>query len=80
MSPEPTAIGELIDDLVLLASPMATDCKVSLNHIKNKLSHRSIMADRTRLRQVLLNLISNAIKHNKIDGEVKITLEKATKN
>jgi signal transduction histidine kinase/ActR/RegA family two-component response regulator len=36
-----------------------------------------VVADRTRLRQVLLNLVSNAIKYNRPGGEVVVDLQQA---
>jgi CheY-like chemotaxis protein/anti-sigma regulatory factor (Ser/Thr protein kinase) len=32
-----------------------------------------VLADRQRFKQVLLNLVSNAIKYNRMDGEVRLT-------
>lgn len=80
MSIEPLSIGELLDDLMLLVNPLAADRKINLNYTKNEYSYRFVLADRTRLKQVVLNLISNAIKYNKSEGTVQVTLEEAPEN
>ncbi|MCH8207911.1 MAG: response regulator [Nitrospinae bacterium] len=80
ISPEPLSIGELLDEMMLLANPLAIDREIDMSYIRNELSDRFIMADRTRLKQVILNLISNAIKYNKKNGAVKITLKEVPEN
>lgn len=47
--------------------------KASINLLSAGDSEAVVRADRTRLKQVLLNLIDNAIKYNKQDGSVDIT-------
>ena len=37
-------------------------------------------ADFLRISQVMTNLVSNAIKHSQVDGEVKVILEETKKN
>ncbi|MBT5869245.1 MAG: response regulator [Nitrospinaceae bacterium] len=78
MSLEPLQIGELLNSMMPLVSPLAADSGIHLFYIKNEFSERFILADKTRLNQVLLNLISNAIKYNKEKGEVEISLKKTT--
>ncbi|TYZ09642.1 two-component sensor histidine kinase [Hymenobacter lutimineralis] len=39
-----------------------------------------VLADRNRIRQVLINLIDNAIKYGREDGHVTVTLHQAPKN
>jgi PAS domain S-box-containing protein len=78
MSLEPLQIGELLNSMMPLVSPLAADIGIHLFYTKNEFSERFILADKTRLNQVLLNLISNAIKYNKEKGEVEISLIKTT--
>ena len=37
----------------------------------------TVMADLRSLRQALINIITNAIKYNQVDGEIKITVQKS---
>ena len=76
----PVPIVAMLDDLVILARSMAKESGVTLTYSKKEDSDLSVMADKTRLKQVIINLISNAIKYNKINGQVEITMEKVVGN
>jgi PAS domain S-box-containing protein len=80
LSLEPMAIGELMDETMLLVNPLALERDITMSYIRNEFSDRFVMADRTRLKQVILNLISNAIKYNKEHGTVEIILEETPEN
>ena len=76
----PVSVVEMLDDLVFLAKPIAKDNKIHLNYIKKENFDLLVMADKIRLKQVILNLISNAIKYNKENGQVELTLEEMAEN
>ncbi len=67
-------VGELLENVILLAGPLADNQGISLNYIKSELSDRMIVVDKTRIKQVLFNLVSNAIKYNKKNGKVYVEL------
>ncbi len=71
---ESVEIDSLIDEALSLAQPLAADRKITITK-EGETHGRCILADRTRLKQVLLNLMSNAIKYNNPNGFVKIYLE-----
>jgi signal transduction histidine kinase len=62
-------IGELIRETVAMLQPLLDRADVSL--IQSGPSAR-LICDRTRLKQVLLNLVSNAVKYNNPGGEVVV--------
>jgi signal transduction histidine kinase len=62
-------IVELIRETVAMLQPLLDRADVSL--IQSGPSAR-LICDRTRLKQVLLNLVSNAVKYNKPGGEVVV--------
>jgi signal transduction histidine kinase/ActR/RegA family two-component response regulator len=76
LSIEPVQLLDLIDETITLLGPMATRFGVNAPTV----SHRgdtegdgtAVLADRRRLKQVLLNLISNAIKYNVVGGTVEV--------
>ncbi|MCG5524490.1 response regulator [Ectothiorhodospira haloalkaliphila] len=67
MSIEPVPLGDVVRDCLILLRPLARDKGITI-HVGQV--DQILMADRTRLKQVLINLISNAIKYNRPHGEV----------
>ncbi|MDP3432005.1 MAG: PAS domain S-box protein, partial [Bacteroidota bacterium] len=73
LSLEPIAMCHLIKEMLDIVSPLAAKKQITLEVVAlNKLF---VKADRQRLKQVLLNLVSNAIKYNRQNGFVKIDCE-----
>ena len=70
----PFAIADLIDDVINLLRPQAEERGLTLNSVVPDPAQR-VIGDRERIRQVLVNLASNAVKYNKPDGEVWLELE-----
>jgi len=76
LSLEPVSVSLLIDECLSLTYSLAAQRKIALNDMSHDIRHLSIVADRIRFKQVLLNLISNALKYNNEDGEVSIEAAK----
>jgi PAS domain S-box-containing protein len=72
ISPEPVALGPIIEESLLLMGPMADGVGVTLVN-EDGGADQHVLADRQRLRQVLLNLISNAVKYNRTTGSVWVS-------
>jgi signal transduction histidine kinase len=70
----PFAIAGLIEDVNNLLRPQAEERGLTLYGLSPARPLR-VIGDRERIRQVLINLASNAIKYNKPDGEVWLELE-----
>jgi len=70
LSIEPIQLIDVIADSVSLISPIATKASIHV-HVSSDLP-LTVNADNTKLKQILINLISNAIKYNRKDGSVKI--------
>ena len=74
ISLEPVHLSGAVAEAVNLLEPLAAQHKVSLqNEVAPDVEY--VQADAQRLKQVLLNLGSNAIKYNKEGGSVRISLE-----
>ncbi|HHU07470.1 MAG TPA: HAMP domain-containing protein [Clostridiaceae bacterium] len=70
-------LNELIDEVVVLLGDYAHENKIALiPEIEETIL--SVRADRDRIKQVLINLIDNAIKYNKEGGKVWISVTNAT--
>jgi len=72
LSLEPVAIAPLIDEAAQLMAPLAADRSVRIDHSCDQPA-LAAYADRQRFSQVVVNLVSNAVKYNKIDGTITIT-------
>jgi len=80
LSPEPVLIGSAIQEALDLLTPMAVRRNIMLRDEVGKQGRRYVMADQQRLKQVLLNLVSNAIKYNSDDGTITIAAEEIDGN
>lgn len=70
ISIDPVAVGPVAEDVLDLLAPLAAQRRIS---IANEVGTRDVvLADATRLRQILMNLVSNAIKFNDDDGTVAL--------
>jgi len=75
IQPEPLAVNKLNQEILEIMMPMATDRQIRLE-ISTTLDHScKVNTDSQRLKQVLLNLVNNAIKYNKTGGSVYIHSE-----
>ena len=70
---KPLALDKLLDKLVEFMKLLARECKVNLE-LRPLKKTALVLADEQSLEQVFSNLISNAIKYNKPEGSVIITL------
>jgi PAS domain S-box-containing protein len=71
-------VALLLDDCYALASPLAVRHAVRITVVEPQSADSGpvfVHADITRLRQVLLNLISNAVKYSPRDSEVIVTAQ-----
>jgi signal transduction histidine kinase/CheY-like chemotaxis protein len=75
LSPEPIVVHDAVAEAVELIRPIADERKVALGSVPSPERDHVVLADRQRLKQVLLNLLANAVKYNRRDGRVDVSLE-----
>lgn len=68
-------IGSIIEECVNLLEPAANKKGIQIRKNLLNCEDKSIYIDQTRIRQVILNLLDNAVKYNKENGEILITSE-----
>ena len=66
-------LGGLLEDCLGLMRPLAQSHGVRLLPAEAGPAGELVLADRTRLKQVLLNLLTNAIKYNRPGGDVALS-------
>jgi signal transduction histidine kinase len=79
LNPERFLLYELLDDVTNLTSSLASERNNALFIEPDSDNSVEIHADRTRLRQVMLNLVNNAIKFTE-RGKISIYVEKRGEN
>ena len=72
-------IRSILTECVTLSTPLLTQYKVTLSVNNDNLAQSFVHADTTRLKQVILNLISNACKYNIEGGTINISCASKTK-
>lgn len=75
LSPEAVHVGELVQETVDLARPLADQRGVQLVIDRSGGCDGYAFADRQRAKQILLNLISNGVKYNRARGTVALSCE-----
>jgi PAS domain S-box-containing protein len=77
LSIEPVPIEDMLQESLDMASSLAAQRNIKLHvHYQEDCKNTHIASDRQRVKQVLLNLIANAIKYNREGGRVSITCER----
>lgn len=67
----PVDLGSVIPDVLDLVSPLAAERGITL---RQPSVAGTVRADERRLRQVLINLVTNAIRYNVADGNVEVSV------
>ncbi len=73
ISLEEVAMGEVVEEVVRMIQPLASQAGVRLLPPQLATGDCAVHADRQRLKQVLLNLLSNGIKYNRPGGTVAVS-------
>ena len=80
ISLEDILVVEALDEVMALSLPLADANDITLRTSTDSDTTCVVRADRTRFNQVLLNLVSNAVKYNHRGGQVTIECHKSEEN
>ena len=67
-------VGEIIDEIISTFSSKAKEKEIHLSG-SIQVTHRNVLCDGTKIREIYVNLVSNAIKYTQRGGNVTITVE-----
>ena len=80
ISPEAVMISSAVQETLDLLTPMASRRNIMVRDEISRDRKRHVLADQQRLKQVLLNVITNAIKYNCDAGTVTISAQEVEGN
>lgn len=72
LSPEAVSVWDVVDEVVELMGPVAAARRVRIELTAVTRCRSHVLADRQRTKQVILNLVSNAVKYNHDGGLVSL--------
>jgi len=73
LSLEPVSLAEVMLECEVMVESQAKERGISVTFTRFE-EPCFVKADRTRVKQVIINLLSNSIKYNRADGKVNVTL------
>lgn len=73
LSSEPVLLDEVVKEAAMLIGPIASERNIAVVTDDSILESAWVIADRQRLLQVLLNLLSNGVKYNRNGGSVRVS-------
>ena len=77
LSMESISILEVLHDCQAMIEPLAQRSDIRLSFPQSD-DHYFVHVDRIRIKQVLINLLTNAIKYNRVGGSVEVTCSAIT--
>jgi len=75
ISLEPVSLVQILGDSVNWVKPLARNRDIVIEYDESEFRDCNVQADPIRLKQVFLNLLTNAVKYNREGGRVTIDLE-----
>ncbi len=76
VSLEPVAVQPVIEEASQLMAPLAAERSIEITY-RCAEPYLAVHADRQRLSQILVNLISNAVKYNRPEGAITVSCQAA---
>lgn len=78
ISIEPVVVTAVIEDSLTWIADMANSSEISIAFDPAACDRLLVLADATKLKQVLLNLLTNAVKYNRKQGQVEVIIEESS--
>ena len=74
LSPQTFPIVETVENLVNLSQPMVKEKNIDFNFRVSRIDKEYLYADKLRLNQIYINILSNALKYTEPGGSVNVDL------
>jgi len=74
------SLNKILNNSLFMIKPLADKCSIQIENKMDSLPDVNISIDEMRFKQVLLNILSNAIKYNSEKGKVTIDCSPCDKN
>ncbi len=75
LNPIVFSLAEMIGNIISIAQPQIKEKNMDFEVHARGVKHEYIFADELRINQILINLISNAIKYTHAEGSVRLDIE-----
>ena len=79
LSVEPMHLSQQLDQLSTMIRAQASEKEQTFT-VSTHLRHENLLADPTRLNQVLMNILSNAVKYTPCGGHIRFEVEELPRN
>lgn len=74
LSLEPVDVETILQEALDIIQPLAVNNRVTVHKIPHLETPLFVYSDRQRLKQILLNLLNNAVKYNRQGGTISVTV------
>ncbi len=72
---EPIDVNQVLREACQMIQPLADKSGITLNYSETENSNLYVLGDFIRVKQVLTNILSNAVKYNKTNGRIDLQLK-----
>jgi signal transduction histidine kinase/ActR/RegA family two-component response regulator len=76
VSTEPVKVSEVVPEVLDLLRPAAAERNITMTVEGDELDSLHVLADRQRLKQILINLVGNGIKYNRHAGFITVSIDR----
>ncbi len=76
MTPQPVPLAAAVQECIAMILPKAAEAGVAVQWDSPAIEPHQVWADPLRLRQLLLNLLSNGVKYNRRGGWVRVSAQR----
>ncbi len=75
LTPEEVKLPELIENVFAMCKPLISEKDLQFQISASKVRHETVITDGDRLQQVLINLLTNAVKYTPNGGQISLSIK-----